>query len=233
MRVALVGHMRSGKDSVASALRHLYPGLQPISFASALKCEAAKALNATRRAGDDPFFNEAFFNDDANRPRFRTFLQWYGTEYRRNQDPDYWVRVVEQEIIRNPAANWVCTDARFTNELEMLRRMGFKIVQLQMRVEEVADYLSQRGLSREQISEQLSHPSENEWKDVKADALFFSTFGNLPRLTAEVVGFLTAHEHVEQSNVEPKKVDRETLHEIERYFAALYPAIYGSEQAHA
>jgi len=216
-RVALVGYMRSGKDSVAGCLRHLAPTIKQISFATALKREAAAALNATRRESTDPYFTEAFFNDDANRPRFRPFLQWYGTEYRRGQDPDYWVRVVEAEVRKNPAASYVCTDARFSNELEMLRRVGFKIVHLNMAVGEVADYLAAKGLTLEQINAQLSHPSEREWQEYPKDVVLHSEFGNLPKLTSEVVAYLTDPQ---------EEVSHEMMVEIERYLSALYPEIY-------
>lgn len=217
MRAALVGYMRSGKDSVAGCLRHLSPAVKQISFATALKREAATALNATRRESADPYFTEAFFNDDNNRLRFRPFLQWYGTEYRRAIDPDYWVRVLEAEVLKNPTNDYVCTDARFSNELEMLHRMGFKILHLNMRAEEVAEYLRGKGLSLEQINAQMSHPSEREWQEYPKDISLHSEFGNLPKLTSEVLAYLTPPQHA---------ITHETQVEIEWYFSQLYPEIY-------
>lgn len=216
--VAFVGHMRSGKDSIAECLQALYAtqGIVRLSFADALKQEVADALNTTRAVGE-PKFDVAFFNNDANRPRFRPLLQWWGTEYRRAQDPDHWVRIVEQRIhALDSNFSLVCTDARFLNELDMLHRRGFKVVHLDMEVEQLYDYLRDQGLSREQISAQLDHPSEREWKVFPSDIRLASRFGNLPRLTAQVIAFLTG-----------EAPDAATERKITEFYAQRYPKTYG------
>lgn len=215
--VILLGYMRSGKDSVAACLRHLDPSMRQVSFAGALKREVAEALNATRVLAD-PVYSEDFFNDDLNRPRFRPLLQWWGTDYRRAQKPYYWVEQVEKMLkSRTDVDSWACTDARFTNEIAMLKRQGFKSVELAMDVREVADYLQGKGLDRAQVESQLSHPSEREWQGVGKDASFVSSFGNLPLLTARVVRFLS-----------PVADDEGDLQEkINDFYAGMYPETYG------
>jgi hypothetical protein len=50
-------------------------------------------------------------------------LQWWGTEYRRAQDQDYWVKAWKRAI--NPAANIVLTpDMRFLNEAAAIKSVG-------------------------------------------------------------------------------------------------------------
>jgi len=50
-------------------------------------------------------------------------LQWWGTEYRRAQDPDYWVKQWVAGI--NPKANIVlATDMRFFNEAAAVKSVG-------------------------------------------------------------------------------------------------------------
>lgn len=50
-------------------------------------------------------------------------LQWWGTEYRRNQDQMYWVKQWKAGI--NPKANIVLsTDMRFSNEAEAIKQVG-------------------------------------------------------------------------------------------------------------
>ncbi len=213
--IALVGFMRAGKDSVADCLRHLYHEAEKISFADALKQEVADALNRTRQESD-PVYTVEFFNEDRNRPVFRPLLQWWGTEYRRNQDPDYWVRQVEKKTL---AYDQICTDARFTNELTMLAKHGFYIVHLDMAVEEVQDYLFRQGLTREQVSQQLSHPSEREWQGFPKDLRLRSQFGNLLLLTTQVVAFLNG-----------TAPDEATVKKIEAFYAARYPTVYGSRR---
>jgi hypothetical protein len=55
-------------------------------------------------------------------PRF--VMQAWGTEYRRRQNPDYWVHKFEEmlraDVCKN-ASLVICTDVRFVNEAEMLR----------------------------------------------------------------------------------------------------------------
>lgn len=50
-------------------------------------------------------------------------LQWWGTEFRRQQDPDYWVKQWQAAI--NPKANIVITtDMRFFNEAAAIKTSG-------------------------------------------------------------------------------------------------------------
>jgi hypothetical protein len=63
----------------------------------------------------------------------RRILQWWGTEYRRAQDPDYWTkawgRKVEQYDLSN--VNILVDDVRFMNELEVIRAHGGLIVKIE------------------------------------------------------------------------------------------------------
>ncbi|MCM2263962.1 MAG: hypothetical protein NDI73_02105 [Desulfuromonadales bacterium] len=63
----------------------------------------------------------------------RRLLQWWGTEYRRAQDPDYWTkawgRKIEQyDLTRTPI---LVDDVRFMNELEVIRTHGGLIVKIE------------------------------------------------------------------------------------------------------
>lgn len=225
--VALVGFMRSGKDSVAACLRQLDPHMRQVSFAGSLKREVAHALNATK-ASYEATYTESFFNEDANRPVFRPLLQWWGTEYRRAQDPDYWVRQTEIHMNRQTEvdkvagvpSSWVCTDGRFINELSMLKRRGFVIIHLDMDVTEIGEHLRSKGMTREDVEKQLSHPSEREWQGVGKDLVFKSQFGNLPRLTYQIASSLSASDWDHERETELRR-------EIEAFYAELYPAVYG------
>jgi len=56
-------------------------------------------------------------------------LQWWGTEYRRTQDPEYWTRQWKAAI--NPKANIVLTtDMRFLNEAWTVKGVGGFTVQV-------------------------------------------------------------------------------------------------------
>jgi hypothetical protein len=62
----------------------------------------------------------------------RRILQWWGTEYRRAQDPDYWTKAWERKVSAYDLQriNILVDDVRFINELTMLRGLGARIVKI-------------------------------------------------------------------------------------------------------
>lgn len=93
-------------------------------------------------------------------------LQLYGTDFRRKQDPDYWVKIAvqraEQEIT---AGNFpYFTDARFPNEVSGLSSIGGLSVRLEVTPEEQARRLQERD-GRVPDPAELSHVSETALDD--------------------------------------------------------------------
>jgi hypothetical protein len=54
----------------------------------------------------------------------RSLLQFWGAEYRRAQDPDYWVRQLANTIELEKPQIALISDVRFPNELEFVRKYG-------------------------------------------------------------------------------------------------------------
>ncbi|MBB3642581.1 deoxynucleotide monophosphate kinase family protein [Variovorax atrisoli] len=57
----------------------------------------------------------------------RQVMQWWGTEYRRAQHPNYWTRALLSRLTearRGGAQRFVITDVRFDNEADALRGAG-------------------------------------------------------------------------------------------------------------
>jgi len=54
----------------------------------------------------------------------RSLLQWWGTEYRRNSDTDYWVRKLAQTIELEKPQIACVTDMRFPNEMGWILKYG-------------------------------------------------------------------------------------------------------------
>lgn len=63
----------------------------------------------------------------------RRILQWWGTEYRRHQDPDYWTKAWEQAFrkLGSVTDHVLVDDVRFINEVEVIRCNGGVLVRVE------------------------------------------------------------------------------------------------------
>ena len=62
----------------------------------------------------------------------RQIMQWWGTEYRRQQDEHYWTNIVAMRILHaEPGTRWVITDCRFPNEAKTVRSIDGELWQVQ------------------------------------------------------------------------------------------------------
>lgn len=60
---------------------------------------------------------------------YRQLLQLWGTEYRRGQDPGYWVKVAQRKIEATGGLIFV-DDVRFPDEVKMVQRLGGFMVRI-------------------------------------------------------------------------------------------------------
>jgi hypothetical protein len=180
--IAVIGALRSGKDSAAKYLVEQY-GYTKFALADRLKDEVVTALNAVEGGWSRARLEE-------EKTRLRSLLQVWGTEFRRASDANYWTDKLADALTRHQAPDLgraVVTDARFTNELNMLRERGFTIVRLEMDDITLRKHLhTVAGMSDEQIDTALIHPSEQEWRNYEADFVVPSELGYLDRLIADV-----------------------------------------------
>ncbi|MBW2689584.1 MAG: hypothetical protein JRC99_06610 [Deltaproteobacteria bacterium] len=63
----------------------------------------------------------------------RRILQWWGTEYRREQDPDYWTKAWGHKIEQFNLEHFhvLIDDVRFMNELDAIKQHGGLIVKIE------------------------------------------------------------------------------------------------------
>ncbi|MFO7577589.1 MAG: hypothetical protein R6W66_07685 [Pelovirga sp.] len=63
----------------------------------------------------------------------RRILQWWGTEYRRAQEPDYWTRAWEKElhVVVTRQRHILVDDVRFHNEVDVVRRNGGVLIRVE------------------------------------------------------------------------------------------------------
>ncbi len=143
---------RQGKDTAAEAIRDYYQtlnlhGLKQhrvgiFKFATALYQEVNQYLKNRTDAFGGEFTWQAFHPDFNTRipdwvqpdpnpevsalapyGKHPKLLQWWGTEYRRAQDPDYWTKKLFESIPSNLDIALI-TDVRFPNEADGVRQRG-------------------------------------------------------------------------------------------------------------
>lgn len=150
--IGLTGRPGSGKDSCAQAL--VPYGFAAVAFADALRLEVAQAWQldprmltdratkevaqpvlAIEHCTDARFLHWAAFHGHslhaARSPRW--LMQRWGSEFRRAQDPAYWVRQVEQWIAQQRGhgrQRFVVTDVRMPNEADLVRRLDGYVVRV-------------------------------------------------------------------------------------------------------
>lgn len=152
--IGLTGLEGAGKDSVAIVLNKHHLAF-PIAFADALRTEVADAYGvhiheltcrATKeqpseqlalwRCLDGAFMQAIIATlpdvDPAAPQSPRQIMRWWGTEYRRAQDPQYWIKAMRERLdwahgIPLPATALVITDVRFANEADLVRELGGQI----------------------------------------------------------------------------------------------------------
>ena len=136
MLVIGFGHRaRQGKNTAALAALESLPlqtDVHIYAFADALKSEVRAAcakfggqfelLEQWKAAGLMPDWVRY------EEPKPRSLLQWWGTEYRRTKDPDYWVTRLNKTLSAHNPDVALITDVRFPNEADFIHAMGGKVV---------------------------------------------------------------------------------------------------------
>lgn len=158
------GPMYSGKDSVCNWLkdRVINRKVQRFAWADPLKMEVANFIR--------PFTSTVFGieNINKNKVELRPMLcAW--ADYRRNEDPDYWVKASLAEIDREeymwallkyaPPILWVNTDTRYRNELAFIDK-NFICIRLTVSREKQEQRMIERDGKLDLTV--LDHPHESE-----------------------------------------------------------------------
>lgn len=147
--IVAFGHrMQVGKDTAVEAIQKAYLEAVRYAFADALKIEVYDALIGLCELEDDAFWYEhkitpsllpqplyseysrsekiAWINE--NKVALRHTLQTWGSEWRRTQDPLYWVYQLSKQIHADSPSIALISDMRFKNEFYWVKGMGGKTV---------------------------------------------------------------------------------------------------------
>ena len=170
MKIALMGKMRSGKDTVGEFLE-CDRGFVGYALADELKRMAKKA------------YPEMFYNGE----KPRELLQNLGAHMRKF-DEDYWVNVLlskiaDYNVVYVDTGKAVITDVRFPNEAEALKKEGFKIIRVASPEKDRFQRCIEAGDLHPEITSQ--HESETACDFVVPDATIVND-GTIEELYAKV-----------------------------------------------
>ena len=144
MLIGICGFQSSGKDTIADYLIKEY-GFIKLSFASVLKdiisimfgwprdkLEGLSKEDREWREQIDPWWSQTLEMPYLT-PRY--VMQYLATDLFRDKfHPDIWIKIVENKLNKyfdqNIKTNIVISDCRFENEINMILRLGGKIIQV-------------------------------------------------------------------------------------------------------
>jgi len=118
--IGLCGLRQSGKSTAAEDLRN--EGFFERAFAAKLKNAVCVVFGLTQNQVYDSILKEVL--DPRWNKTPRQILELFGTEVARSIDENVWVTALEQEILFCPDTNYVVSDCRFPNEVDMIHRNG-------------------------------------------------------------------------------------------------------------
>lgn len=151
MIIGLCGFKRSGKTTVANYLKEEH-GFKSLNFKDSLIEELKQNfpdLLDTIGLIQDRTIDELLVEKP---PLMRALMQNYGTEVRRGDDPDYWVKRWKEKCLE-AEGNIVVDDVRFENEANALAEQGGILIRVVRNRQDVSD----------------THPSETEHLLFKED----------------------------------------------------------------
>jgi hypothetical protein len=183
--IGLVGLIGSGKGTVADYLVNKHK-FRNISFANHLKDAVSAVFSWPRNLleGDTEYSRQwrdevdEWWSERLNIPNLtpRWVLQYLGTDVlRKNFHDDIWIASLEYQLLGEAQTNFVISDVRFPNEIEMIKKLGGEIWHVQRgKMPEWADieYQDFQDLKRHMtLYHKDVHASEWSWILNKPDVL--------------------------------------------------------------
>ena len=201
MLISISGVKGAGKDTMGELFKKDNPKAQQLTFAGELRKETQHFINNIRWGNQekpkdmtDEVFNkikELSLKDPSedvymHTDNMVTILQLYGTDYRRNNDKDYWTNKVKQIIQNNPDQTYYITDARFKNEFDLLKELDALMVKLEVNTDNQIKRLYERD-SYIPSEEQLNHKSEQDVKTYNDFDIIINTDNKEPEEVYNII----------------------------------------------
>ena len=124
--VGISGNARCGKDTAFLAIKEIFEenSIERVAFADALKEECLEFLQ--KHTG-----LSTFTSVDREKEMIRPFLVAYGTNIRRELDPNCWIKSIEGKIDKDKSTDlFVVTDTRYINEAEWIKSRGGMLIHI-------------------------------------------------------------------------------------------------------
>ena len=132
MIIGISAKIGCGKTTLTNLFIQYHPQFIRKAFADLLKQEAAATYGYPNiwnytEDGKNQVVNH--FNLPKKDMTVREILQWHGTDFRRKQDPDYWVKLMDRQV-DSDYFNIIVDDVRFRNEADFVKRRNGKLIRL-------------------------------------------------------------------------------------------------------
>lgn len=178
--IGISGLAGSGKDYVARVLQQEFR-FEPVGFSRELKLETkerfpltleeiAKLIGYNYAGGIDHMLLD-------KPPVIRRLFQEYGTNVRRQDDPDYWVQRWFFHLDQQRPKRIVVPDVRFINEGGTIKSCGGMLVKV-------------KRMSTKTSQQAAGHVSEEEWNSLRFDHEF-DNHSSLDDLRSQVVTWVS------------------------------------------
>ena len=121
MILGLAGQAGAGKDFTYQWLNHMFIQEKLVAVRVAFADGVREEIEDVLQIDSEVLWTKPYPEE------IRRLLQWWGTEYRRAEDPDYWSKKGIAEAIRvdaDPVHLVVITDVRFANEAKAIKDEG-------------------------------------------------------------------------------------------------------------
>jgi hypothetical protein len=197
MIIGIIGLIGAGKGTVGDML--IEQGFSHESFANPLKDTAASIFNWDREMLEGITLKsrvwreevDSWWEERLNIPDFspRLALQLLGTEVFRNHfHQDTWILSMESRL-RNVKHDVVITDARFPNEIAMVRRQGGVVVRVKRGDDPEWFKIAETNVEAMPQMHPDIHASEYSWCSVTPNYLITND-GSVKDLLLSVTGLL-------------------------------------------
>jgi hypothetical protein len=179
--IGLCGDKQHGKDTVAEilmalAIEHGVKGVRR-AMADPLKEEIAACFAPRMGVTKEELIRQ--MNTTGEKERWRLIMQWWGTEYRRTEDKDYWVKQMHgwMKEYAWPESKMIVLvpDVRFMNEINYVLNNGGYMLRV----------------VRPALPTDDTHASEQEWKQFNGWSQVIDNSGSMEELQVKVASLYT------------------------------------------